>query len=451
MRSRTLLIAMTTGYLSSLDFIASFGVPWYPLGSLAILIFILLAARAISRYRFMAITPAFAARQIIDTMNDALIVLDPDGVVRLVNPATCDLFNCKALDLVGKRPVDGCMAKSTGFAEQLESASRSGTVRNSEIRYEPSEGSRRILNLSITTMRNPSGEPLASVCVGGDMTDRKQAEEEREQLILQLREANQKLLVMDKMKSDFISTVSHELRTPLTTIKAFVELIIMKPGMPDQQKNKLMSTINAETDRLSRLIADLLDLARIESGSMKWRIDAVSLDDLIREVIAGMGLFFENKGLQVATTVDAPLPGIPGDRDRLVQVVTNILSNAVKFTPPGGMIRVNLRREAAPVPQLVVEVSDTGMGIPARDLELIFEKFQRSSDELNAMIEGTGLGLSIARQIVEYHGGRIWATSTQGEGSVFTFTIPLAGRSNASMQALSEPRNGAVGGKGVNE
>jgi len=437
MRARTLLIAMTTGYLASSDFIASFGVPWYPVGNLAILTFIILAARAISRYRFMAITPAFAARQIIDTMNDALIVLDPDGVVRLVNPATCKLFTCQAQDLVGKRPTDGCMAKSIAFAEQLESISRSGAVRNTEIIFEPREGVRRNLTLSISIMRNPIGEPLASVCVAGDTTDRKRAEEEREMLISQLREANQKLQAMDKMKSDFISVVSHELRTPLTTIKAFIELIIMKPTMPEQQKKKLLSTINTETDRLARLIADLLDLARIESGSMKWRVDAVSIEALVSDVIADMGLFFENKGLQVTTSFSAPLPGISADRDRLVQVVTNLLSNAVKFTPAGGAIHVSLRQESIPAPQIVVEVSDTGMGIPAGDLDTIFEKFQRSSDELSAAIEGTGLGLAIARQIVEYHGGRIWAASTHGKGSVFTFTLPLAGGKDPAVPAQS--------------
>ncbi len=425
MRARILMIAVTAGYLASFDFIASFGVPWYPFGFLMIIIFIIISARSISRYRFMAITPAFAARQIIDTMNDALIVLDPDGVVKLVNPATFRLFGCTARELVGKRPTGGCMAKSAVFAEQLESLTRSGKVQNGEIVYEPLGGPRRILNLSISTMRNPMGESLASVCVVGDMTDRKRAEEEREALIAQLREANQKLQTMDKMKSDFISVVSHELRTPLTTIKAFVELIIMKPGMAEQQKQKLMQTINTETDRLTRLIADLLDLARIESGSLKWRVEAVSLDDLVRDVIAGMGLLFEHKSLHVVTAVSSPLPAISADRDRLVQVVTNLLSNAVKFTPAGGTIRVNVRHESAPRPQLVVEISDTGMGIPARDLELIFEKFQRSDDESAAAIEGTGLGLAIARHIVEYHGGRILAASTQGKGSVFTFTLPL--------------------------
>jgi signal transduction histidine kinase len=115
--------------------------------------------------------------------------------------------------------------------------------------------------------------------------------------------------------------------------------------------------------------------------------------------------------------------------------VTNLLSNAVKFTPVGGTIGVTLRQGSVPCPQIVVEVADSGMGIPAPDLELIFEKFQRSRDELSASIEGTGLGLAIARQIVEYHGGRIWAASEQGKGSVFTFTLPLDGNKDQAPPA----------------
>jgi signal transduction histidine kinase len=243
-----------------------------------------------------------------------------------------------------------------------------------------------------------------------------------------LQEANRKLQAVDKMKTDFVSIVSHELRSPLSTIKAFVELIIMKPGMPGEQRAKLMNSINAETDRLTRLTNDLLDLARIEAGSLRWRAEELPIEDVIRDSIASMGPLFENKGLSLTTAFDRPLPGVIGDRDRLVQVVTNILSNAAKFSFSGGSIHVAVRQEKA---QLLVEISDTGIGIPACDLELIFEKFQRSGDQLTSSLEGSGLGLSIARQIVGRHGGRIWAASTHGKGSTFTFTLPLPVKTDA--------------------
>jgi signal transduction histidine kinase len=138
-----------------------------------------------------------------------------------------------------------------------------------------------------------------------------------------------------------------------------------------------------------------------------------------------MGPLYEDKGLRLTTAFNAPLAPLSGDYDRLLQVVTNILSNSIKFTPRGGAVHVAVRQVTGPRAQIVVEISDTGMGIAAGDLELIFEKFRRSDDQLASAIEGTGLGLAIARQIVEHHGGRIWAESTPGSGSVFTVTLPL--------------------------
>lgn len=252
----------------------------------------------------------------------------------------------------------------------------------------------------------------------------------------QLQETNRKLQEIDKMKSDFISVVSHELRTPLTTIKAFVGLILMKPEMHSQQRAKLASTINLEADRLTRLIEDLLDLARIEADSMKWRFEELSIEDVIMQSLEYMRPLLENKRLHLTTKFNSPVPVLLGDRDRLAQVVTNIISNAIKFTPAGGSIHLAVHAESAPAAQIVVEISDTGLGIPAQDLERIFEKFQRSGDQLTNTIEGSGLGLAIARQIVEYHGGRIWATSIHGKGSTFTFIVPLAGRKGQATSAL---------------
>ncbi len=240
-----------------------------------------------------------------------------------------------------------------------------------------------------------------------------------------LEEANRKLKETDMVKSDFISVVSHELRTPLTSIKAFTELILIKPKMPAERRNKLLTIINNETDRLARLINDVLDLTKIEAGKLSWRITKVSIEEIIKTSVTGIQSLADNKSLAITTSVKSPLPPIFGDRDRLIQVITNILSNAIKFTPEGGKIRITARHGETPKPKIVVAVSDTGVGIPAGDLKFIFDKFRRSGDVLTNNTEGTGLGLTITRQIVEYHGGAIWAESTPGQGSVFTFTLPL--------------------------
>jgi signal transduction histidine kinase len=241
----------------------------------------------------------------------------------------------------------------------------------------------------------------------------------------ELEEVNKKLKEIDKVKSDFISIVSHELRTPLTSIKAFAELILMKPKMQSDKRNKLLNIINGETDRLSRLINDILDLTKIEAGKLSWHITKVALDDIIHTSVASIQSLADNKSLAVKVGLPETLPSFYGDRDRLIQVITNILSNSIKFTPQGGRIDIVARHEQSPKPQFVVTVSDTGIGIPASDLELIFEKFRRSGDILTNNIQGTGLGLAITRQIVEYHGGAVWAESALGQGSTFTFTLPL--------------------------
>ncbi len=241
----------------------------------------------------------------------------------------------------------------------------------------------------------------------------------------ELEEVNKKLKEIDKVKSDFISIVSHELRTPLTSIKAFAELILMKPQMQPEKRNKLLNIINGETDRLSRLINDVLDLTKIEAGKLSWHITKVSLADIIQTSVTGIQSLADNKSILIKVGLPEFLPSFFGDRDRLIQVITNILSNSIKFTPQGGKIDITARHEQAPKPQFVVRMTDTGIGIPSSDLELIFEKFRRSGDILTNDIQGTGLGLAITRQIVEYHGGAVWAESIQGEGSTFTFTLPL--------------------------
>ena len=242
-----------------------------------------------------------------------------------------------------------------------------------------------------------------------------------------LREANRKLETLDKLKSNLVTTVSHELRTPLTSIKAYAELILMKPAMQDERKLKLLRIINDESDRLSRLINDLLDLSRIEAGTVQWHIQLVSLNEVIPLSVEAVLPLAQHKGLHLTTSLVGTLPAILGDKDRLVQLVTNLLSNAIKFTPSGGSITIKAHQEQTPLPRLVVAVSDTGIGIPPEDITLIFDKFHRASHSMTDETEGTGLGLAIARQIVEQFGGEIWATSTQGSGSTFTFTLPFTG------------------------
>ncbi len=240
----------------------------------------------------------------------------------------------------------------------------------------------------------------------------------------ELEGANLKLKELDQVKSDFISVVSHELRTPLTSIKAFTELILMKPRMISEKRVRLLNIVNRESDRLARLINDILDLTKIEAGKLSWNIVRLTMDDLIQTSVSGIQSLADNKSLTIITNMQE-VPLFLGDKDRLVQVMTNILSNSIKFTPQGGRITVAARHETTPLSQIVVSISDTGVGIPESELDLVFEKFHRTGDVLTNNTEGTGLGLAITRQIIEYHGGTIRAESSPGQGSTFIFTLPL--------------------------
>jgi signal transduction histidine kinase len=272
--------------------------------------------------------------------------------------------------------------------------------------------------------------PSELVSLAGSFNDMLTAIQKRdrelERSLRELQDAYRKLEELDQLKSDFISTVSHELRTPITSIKAFVEILMIKPHMPAERKLRILGNVSAESDRLSRLINDLLDLSRIESGVMSWRDQDVDIGEVIRSAMTGIRPLATKKGIRIEESIEGGQMTVQADRDRIMQVVMNLLSNAVKFTPLGGRISVAATR-AASLKEIAVVVSDTGPGIPSGDLGRIFEKFQRSGDVLTNTVEGTGLGLAIARQIIEHYGGRIWAASDAGKGSAFTFTLPMAG------------------------
>jgi PAS domain S-box-containing protein len=419
-RLRWILSSLGIGYLASVDFAASLGIPVYPFGYLSSGVFLVLMTRMIIQYRLMDIRAELATGQILETMQGAVVVVDLEGKIRLVNRIAQEMLGyCKA-DLLGRDlttilPVPPAMSDAVSAGERLDSC---------EMVWSGSGGRRFDVSVAASAITDGRHDaPVGIVYVAHDITRRKQAEEGLKRFSEELQEANKRLETVDKLKSDFVSIVSHEIRTPLTSIKAFAELLLLKPAMPPERKTKLLRMVNDESDRLGRLINDLLDLSRMEAGSV-WHYQPVSLRDVIQSSLDGIAPLAQNKGLLVTTALDGSLPAIIGDPDRLLQVVTNLLSNAVKFTPEGGTITVAAHAEEEPRPQIVLTVSDTGEGIPAEDLPHIFEKFHRARADTLKKIDGTGLGLTITHQIVEHHGGSIRVVSTPGVGSAFTVTLP---------------------------
>jgi two-component system phosphate regulon sensor histidine kinase PhoR len=227
---------------------------------------------------------------------------------------------------------------------------------------------------------------------------------------------------LENIRKDFVANVSHELRTPLSSIKGYAETL--KDGSVGGPEVKdFLDIIYRESDRLAKLIDDLLDLSRIESGKMAMAFVPMDLGSVAKRVCAILEKQSASKSISVGLEVPADLPRVLADEGRLSQVIMNLLDNAVKYTPEGGKIRLSAAIEGKFVR---VDISDTGVGIPEEDILRIFERFYRVDKARSRELGGTGLGLSIVKHIVQAHGGRVWAVSSPGRGSTFSFTIPIA-------------------------
>jgi signal transduction histidine kinase len=238
----------------------------------------------------------------------------------------------------------------------------------------------------------------------------------------ELEKVNTRLLELDRLKSDFLSTVSHELRTPLTSIRSFSEILLRYDVDDAEKRRKFVSIIHDEAERLTRMINDLLDLSRIEAGRLELTPLMLELEPVFARAVDATQPLCAEKGISVVSSVEAALPPVFADADRLHQVLTNLLANSVKFSPEGGAIKLSgMRKDGF----ALISVEDTGPGIPPDRLEQIFERFHQVRDTRKLQPLGTGLGLTISREIVDKMGGNIWAESELGSGAVFYFTVPL--------------------------
>jgi len=249
-----------------------------------------------------------------------------------------------------------------------------------------------------------------------------QKSRELESATNELRAANRRLQELDRLKDDFISTVTHELRTPLTSIRAFSEILHDNPQLDIEQRARFLGVIIKESERLTRLINQVLDLAKMESGNAEWQTTELDVGEVIDDAVTSVSQLYKDNHVALEVEVSDALPRVVADRDRLLQVLLNLLSNAVKFcATAGGHVRISARRAG---PLLRVDVIDNGMGISPADQEVIFEKFRQAGDTLTQKPAGSGLGLAISKQIVEHFGGRLWVTSTPGAGATFSFSLP---------------------------
>jgi signal transduction histidine kinase len=253
-----------------------------------------------------------------------------------------------------------------------------------------------------------------------------QKSRELEAATAELRAANARLQELDRMKDEFMSTVTHELRTPLTSIRAVSEILLDAPDVGIEERTRFLSIIVKETERLTRLINQTLDMAKIESGNAEWHTSELDVGDVVRESVEATSQLFREKGVSLSILPAGRIPLVRADRDRLIQVLINLLSNAVKFSPSGaGRVQI---RSAATREGVRIDVQDNGPGVPRQDHETIFERFRQLGDTLEDKPRGTGLGLAISRRFARLLGGDILVDSELGRGSQFTLLLPCGGR-----------------------
>jgi PAS domain S-box-containing protein len=377
-------------------------------------------------------------RAFVETTEEWVWASDVDNVHTYSNPAVERILGMKPEELLGRNWLEFVVEEdreqvAEAVAERVEAkAGWSGLV----IRWLHADGSIRHLESNATPVLGPEGEVVGWQGTDRDVTHRIQAERDRERLLAVEQDArafaeaaqrdlaaqNERLRELDRLKDEFIALVSHELRTPLTSIRGYTELLLDgEAGKLTDDQRQFLGVVERNAHRLLHLVGDLLFLAQVEAGKLVLDIGALDLGNVASESVETARPQAEAKDITL-TLATGPIPLIAGDRARIGQLLDNLVSNAIKFTPDGGRVDVRVRAHKQ---RAVLEVRDSGMGIPASEQQFLFQRFFRTSTATEQAIQGTGLGLAISKAIVEAHSGRIAVTSEEGEGTTFRVTLPL--------------------------
>ncbi len=360
------------------------------------------------------------SQAILTSIADGVIVNNVEGQTILVNPAAECILDTHVKQLIGQDFYDlfsvfGAQGreKATAAMETLMGASGSEVHKAFQMTLEVDS---RVVYANLAPVLTQRDDFLGVVTIFRDITKEVEA---------------------DRAKSEFVSNVSHELRTPMTSIKGYTDLLHAGAVGPiNNEQQRFLKIIKNNAERLTALINDLLDISRVETGRVRFELRPMQVGDVISDVVNALAGQAEAKHQPLTYKVVGGLPDVMGDRDRLNQIITNLVSNAIRYTPDGGEIEVR----AYPVEGAVrVDVQDRGIGISPDDLGRIFERFYRADHPLVQEAGGTGLGLSIVKMFVEMHRGRIWVESEQDKGSTFTFILPVPAQAEEEGQVHRVP------------
>jgi two-component system, OmpR family, phosphate regulon sensor histidine kinase PhoR len=349
-------------------------------------------------------------RTIMESMAEGLLVIDARGRISLVNPVAEALLGIQKAAALGQTPLEA--VRSHELDDLLKAAGQHGDARSAEITL--TRPRRRILAGTAAIIRGADGAIQGTVLALRDITQLKRLEE---------------------MRMEFVLNVSHELRTPLTAIRGYAETLLDGDLKKREETRKFLEVIHRHSERLGRLLDDLLDLSNIELERAPLQIRSVTVADIVRQAAAMLTPQANQKSIQIVTTVPADLPPVLADRDRLVQILVNLLDNAVKYTPVGGSVTLRATvlpaqgdQESPAQSRMEIVVEDTGIGIPQKDLPRITERFYRVDKARSREMGGTGLGLAIVKHLVEAHAGRLVIESEPGRGTRVRVILPMSSR-----------------------
>lgn len=342
---------------------------------------------------------------IVRSLSEGLIVLNEKGEVLMMNPAAENILDINKSTQMGK-PLKSAIKKEQllSLAEDKEGKGYKEIELNAQ-----NEETKKIIRSSTAVIEDENGHTIGMVSMLSDITKQKE---------------------LDKLKDNFVCSVTHELRAPIVAMRNSITIMLDGSAGPvSENQRKFLEIAERNLKRLNLLINDLLDIAKLEAGRMEIKPEPASIKKVIDEAVEMMNSWAKNKGITISAKAPEKIPEANFDANRIIQVITNIVGNAIKFTPKNGFIY--LEAEKSPENnEIIVGISDTGPGIGKEDKEKVFDKFyQITSDNLaGGSVGGTGLGLAICKEIIELHGGRIWVESETGQGAKFIFTLPVSGK-----------------------
>lgn len=362
-------------------------------------------------------TTANALQQanILQNVSDAVIVTDLDFNIQSWNKSAEQMYGWRECEVIGRSAVDLLRPKYRvpgGRSAVLLQFAEAGVWTGEAMHFRRDDQMVDVFT-SVTLLRDAAGKPTGAVAINRDISPLKQAEQHQLNMALERERI--------AMQQIFMSDVAHDIRTPLTAIKLSLYLMNKADNSDDQQRHK--RNLETQTDRLEKLVNDLFDITRFDRASTsEYQIGRVDINDLLVDIIALQQPFIESRALTVTFEADDSLPRFLGDAFKLERALTNLVMNALNYTPERGNITL---RTCVRERQINIEICDTGIGIPPDELPHIFERFYRADKARGTMNGGLGLGLPIAQRIIESHGGTITVDSEPGAGSTFTVKLPI--------------------------